>query len=42
MVGVEIGGYTEMIIEACQVATQRMVQKAEQLGADAIVPPHPG
>lgn len=37
LVGGEIRGYTEMIIEARQVATQRMVQQAQQMGADAIV-----
>jgi uncharacterized protein YbjQ (UPF0145 family) len=41
MVGAEIGGYTEMIIEARQAVTQRMVQQAQQLGADAIVIPLP-
>lgn len=37
IVGGEIKGYTEMIREARQVATKRMVEEAEALGADAIV-----
>lgn len=37
LVGGEIAGYTEMIREARQVATKRMVDEAEKLGADAIV-----
>ncbi len=37
IVGGEIKGYTEMIKEARQVATKRMVDEAEELGADAIV-----
>ena len=37
LVGGEIAGYTEMIREARQIATKRMVDEAEKLGADAIV-----
>ena len=37
LVGGEISGYTEMLVEARQIATKRMVDEAEQLGADAIV-----
>jgi uncharacterized protein YbjQ (UPF0145 family) len=37
LVGGEIAGYTEMLNEARQIATKRMVDEAEQLGADAII-----
>ncbi len=37
IVGGEIKGYTEMIKEARQIATKRMVDEAEALGADAVV-----
>lgn len=37
LVGGEIVGYTEMLNEARQIATKRMVDEAEGLGADAIV-----
>lgn len=37
IVGGEIKGYTEMLIEARQIATKRMVDEAEALGADAVV-----
>lgn len=37
IVGGEIRGYTEMLIEARQIATKRMVNEAEALGADAVV-----
>lgn len=37
LVGGEIQGYTEMLNEARQIATKRMVDEAESLGADAIV-----
>ena len=37
IVGGEIVGYTEMLNEARQIATKRMVDEAESLGADAIV-----
>ena len=37
LVGGEIVGYTEMITEARQIATKRMVDEANALGADAVV-----
>jgi len=37
LVGGEIAGYTEMLTEARQIATKRMVDAAEALGADAVV-----
>ncbi|MDD6213329.1 MAG: YbjQ family protein [Clostridiales bacterium] len=37
LVGGELFGYTEMLNEARQIATKRMVDEAEALGADAIV-----
>lgn len=37
LVGGEIKGYTEMIREARQIATKRMVDEAEAIGADAVV-----
>ena len=37
LVGGEIVGYTEMLTEARQIATKRMVDEAEELGADAIL-----
>ena len=37
LVGGEIVGYTEMLNEARQIATKRMVDAAESLGADAVV-----
>ena len=37
LVGGEIVGYTEMLNEARQIATKRMVDAAEALGADTIV-----
>lgn len=37
LVGGEIVGYTEMLIEARQIATKRMVDEAIALGADAII-----
>ena len=37
MKGGEITGYTEMLIEARQIATKRMVDEAEALGADAVI-----
>ena len=37
LVGGEIVGYTEMLTEARQIATKRMVDEAERLGADAVV-----
>ena len=35
--GGEIAGYTEMLNEARQIATKRMVDEAEALGADAVI-----
>ena len=37
LVGGEIVGYTEMLVEARQIATKRMVDEANALGADAIL-----
>lgn len=37
LVSGEIVGYTEMLTEARQIATKRMVDEAEALGADAII-----
>ena len=37
LVGGEIAGYTEMLNEARQIATKRMADAAEALGADAVV-----
>ena len=37
LVGGEIVGYTEMLNEARAIATKRMVDAAEELGADAVV-----
>lgn len=37
LVGGEMKGYTEMLQEARQIATKRMVDEAESLGADAII-----
>ena len=37
LVGGEITGYTEMLNEARQIATKRMVDEAERLGADAVI-----
>ena len=37
LVGGEIVGYTEMLTEARQIATKRMVDEAEAMGADAVV-----
>ncbi len=37
IIGGEIVGYTEMISSARQLATKRMVDEAEGLGADAII-----
>lgn len=42
LVGGEIVGYTEMLNEARQIATKRMVDEAETLGADAIIGIHYG
>lgn len=37
LVGGEIEGYTDMLNTARQIAVKRMVEDAEQMGADAIV-----
>ena len=37
LVGGEITGYTEMLVEARPIATKRMVDEAEALGADAVI-----
>ena len=37
LVGGEIVGYTEMLNEARQIATKRMVDEATAIGADAVV-----
>ena len=37
VVGGELHGYTDMLNEARAIATQRMVEEAEKLGADAII-----
>ena len=37
IVGGEITSYTDMLISARQIATKRMVDEAENLGADAII-----
>ena len=37
LVGGELTGYTEMLQEARAIATKRMVDEAEALGADAVV-----
>ena len=37
LVGGEITGYTEMLTEARQAATKRMVDEAPALGADAVI-----
>ena len=37
LVGGEIVGYTEMLTEARQIATKRMVDEAAAMGADAVI-----
>ncbi len=37
LIGGELEGYTEMLDEAREIATERMIKKAESLSADAIV-----
>jgi len=37
IVGGELTGYSEMINEARAMATKRMVEEAEELGADAVI-----
>lgn len=36
-VGGELTGYTNMLNEAREIATNRMVQEAEAMGADAVI-----
>ena len=37
LVGGELGAYTEMMNEARDIATHRMIEEAQGMGADAIV-----
>ena len=37
LVGGELSGYSEMINEARAMATKRMVEEAEKLGADGVI-----
>lgn len=37
VVGGELHGYTEMLSEAREIATKRMVDEAERIGADAVI-----
>ncbi len=37
IVGGELAGYTEMMIDARNIATERMIQMAEKMGADAVI-----
>lgn len=37
LVGGEIAGYTELLNEAREIATDRMIKEAQVVGADAIV-----
>ena len=37
LVGDELSAYTEMLNEARQIATKRMVDEAESMGADAVI-----
>ncbi|MCC8080433.1 MAG: YbjQ family protein [Clostridiales bacterium] len=37
LVGGEMKAYTEMMNEAREIATQRMISEAERMGADAVV-----
>lgn len=37
IVGGELKGYTEMLSEARDIATNRMISEAEAIGADAII-----
>ncbi|HDN50543.1 MAG TPA: YbjQ family protein [Thermoplasmatales archaeon] len=37
LVGGEIKEYTEMLSEAREIALKRMIEKAEEMGADAII-----
>lgn len=37
LVGGEINSYTEMMNEARQIATERLLREADELGADAVI-----
>ena len=37
LVGGEITSYTDMLVEARQIATKRMVDEANAMGADAVI-----
>ena len=37
LVGGELNSYTEMLTEARQIATKRMVDEATEMGADAVI-----
>ena len=37
LIGGEIKGYTEMLTEAREIASKRMIKEAEALGADAVL-----
>ncbi len=37
LVGGEVRGYTDMMEESKTIATQRLVEQAERLGADAVI-----
>lgn len=37
IVGGELGSYQKMLAEAREIAVERMVQQAEEMGADAVV-----
>ena len=37
IIGGEVVGYTEMLVEAREKATQRMIEQAESKGANAVV-----
>ena len=37
MVGGEVKGYTDMMNKSREIATERMIEEAEKLGADAVV-----
>ena len=37
IVGGEVEGYTEMINEAREIATKRMIEEAKKLGANAVI-----
>ncbi|MEG0442004.1 MAG: YbjQ family protein, partial [Oscillospiraceae bacterium] len=37
LVGGEVEAYTQLLVEARQIATKRMVDSAEEMGADAVI-----